>query len=167
MKTDVLGAQVTLDWEHHLVHMAKMFKISDEDASVDIVGPKYWMIKLAADAPHLHAKFVVIGTAGIKAELFETPAITGDGSALAIVAHNRVRPLRTLSGITAFYDTTVSGDGTLLVVARAGGGRPLQPGGTARSEAEWTLETALNYILKVTVVGDGTTVTFGAGVYQD
>jgi len=166
MRTDIHEAQVFIDWEHHLVHVAKMFSISDEDASVDIAGPKYWMIKLAGAVPWLDAKFVIVGTAGIKAELFETPTITGDGSALAIVAMNRRRPLRTLPGVTAFYDTTVSDDGTRLAVTRAGGGNPSQPGGQARTEVEWKLETALDYIIKVTVVANGTTVTFGSNVYQ-
>ena len=166
MKTDIHGAQAWIDWVHFLVHQKKMFSISDEDASVDTASPKYWMIKLASGVVALHFLAEVVGTAGIKAELFETPAITGDGSALAIVAMNRRRPLRTLPGVTAFYDTTVSDDGTRLAVTRAGGGNPSQPGGQARTEVEWKLETALDYIIKVTVVANGTTVTFGSNVYQ-
>lgn len=166
MKTDIHEAQVGIDWIHHLVHMKKMFSISDEDASVDIAGPKYWMIKLAADILALHFEAEIVGTSGIKAELFETPTITGDGSALSVVAMNRIRPLRTLTGVTAFYDTTVSGDGTFLAVARAGGGNPSKPGGSARLNVEWKLMPGLNYILKVTTVANGTTVTFGSNVYQ-
>ena len=167
MKTDLDGAEVGISWEHHLVHHKKMFSISDEDASVDTNAPKYWMIKLDADAESLHFKSEIIGTAGIKAELFETPTITNDGSALAIVAMNRIRPLRTLEGVTAFYDTTVSGDGDRLAVARAGGDKKNQPGGEARATVEWVMETALDYIIKVTPVANGTTITFGCNVYQD
>jgi len=70
-------------------------------------------------------------------------------------------------GVTAEADPTVTVDGTLIGIARAGGATRAAGGGSARQEAsEFVLRASTNYAVKVTVVADNTTVTMDASVYQ-
>lgn len=167
MRTDRGGADVAIGWNHHLVHNGKLWTLSDEATGVMIISPRNYLIKVGTGRP-LHVSLGVVATAGFKVELFEGTTVSGDGTTLAskLVNNNRVEPEASVN-LTAFHTPTITGDGTLLASGRAGGNsHPQSPGGSARTEEEWILKPSTNYLIRITVVADSTTVTFDASVYE-
>ncbi len=164
MRTDRFGANVNIDWDHHLVHEGEMFILADEATGVAIATPKRWLFKVGAAPKGVHFRVGVAGTNGLKLELFEAPTSSADGTGVALIPANRVEQ-KTINA-TFFKDPTVSVDGTLVGVGRAGGGNFIQPGGQVESEIEYILKASTNYQIKATVTVDGTTVTLSGRCYE-
>jgi len=160
---DLQGAQIIIQYGHHKVHHGDMFTISDVDTSVDIAAPKYWRVHTSA-VKEVHVEVKVSASNAAVAYIYETPTVSTAGSALALVNRNR-RSLKLL-GATAFYDTTVSADGTLLEVQRVGTGQGQQGMNTGERGEEFVFDLNKDYIFKVVVGANGTSVEIHINLYE-
>ena len=144
---------VTIDQEHHQVHVGKFFTVSDNDTDIDTGAPKYWRITTPNTAIRVHCVITVNVIAEALMEFFENPTITGAGTGLT--AFNNDRNSATAATATTFFDTTVSNDGTKILSVRVGGNNPSgRVGGTGRTEAEFILKQNEDYIIKITPDAD-------------
>ena len=161
---EIDGAQVTIDLPHHEVHEGNSFTASDVDLNVQIVAPKYWLIRVP-DNVEFHMKVGVECDTGALLEFFENPTINVDGG--VVPWYNNNRNSNNTTNMTCFDDPTVGADGvTRLQVSRVGAGRDKKIGGAGRMQFEWILRSGEEYLIKVTVDANGAELTFTADGYQ-
>jgi hypothetical protein len=166
-RSDASGAYVSMNWDHAIIHKGELFAVVDIDADVDIAGPKYWHFKTpVSTSEYYHLDFEVSCDGGALVELFEAPTITGNGSTLAALNHNRNSSKTT--DISAYYDATTSDDGTRLSVYEigSGGGGPNNAPGKRSRDNEFILKADTSYIIKVTTRQDNSNVSLLANLYS-
>ena len=154
-RRDGTSTDVAISWEHHLVHESRFFSISDFDPNVLIATPKYWHLKVKANAS-FHMTFEIACDTGMTFELFEAPTLTADGSAVPVRRFNRVIPR--VAPVEAFSDPTVSADGLNLQKSKTGTVQFDKFPGVHRQGVEWVLLPDTSYLFKVTVDQDNATV---------
>lgn len=162
-EVDSLGYLVAIEIEHHKVHEGIFYTVSDYDNNVQVVTPKYWLIRTPANV-NFHTKINIESDTGCLLEFFENPTINVDG--VALPAYNNDRNSANVSSLDYFRDPTVGADGTRIQVARVGAGREKKLGGVARIAAEWILQPNQEYLVKVTVDANGADVTMNAEGYE-
>lgn len=167
-RADASGAFIDMSISHAFIHRGELFIFHDIDIDVDISGPKYWHFKAGSSdeiAPHL--EFQISTDGGALVEFFEAPTTTDDGTQLTAYNHNR-RSSKTPGQLTAYYDPTVSSDGTKLSVFEIGsaGGGPNQNPGKRDRDNEFILKKDTSYLIKITVRQDNTNVSMLANFYE-
>ncbi len=166
---DRTGHLPVMEVAHHKVHEGDHYSVSDVDADVDIVGPKYWRITTPDSAIEFHVTFGIAASAGVTVELYEDPTISGAGTAITIYNNNRLATNLNTTTATAYYDTTTSADGTLIFTTKVGSAGPgviQRIGGNTRNAAEWILKQNEDYLIKVTADADTTEVVWNAEFYE-
>lgn len=146
MRTDVSGADVGMDWIHHLIHHGKMFFANYRvaaAATARIVG-----IKVGAKA--LHLAYELKAGAGTPISFKEGVTITVDGTPL--VRRNRNRNHKDDSTLTTLFTGSTYTGGTDIAPDQAGFGS--NPGlltvGEVRSTEEIELKPNTQYAIEFT-----------------
>jgi len=167
MRYDKSGAQVLIDFAHHAVHHGFLFTVSDFDTDIDIAAPKYWLFRTPNTNKRIHIIFDVGVSGGVQVDLYESPTITADGT--AITPFNNDFNRNDVSVLLVFKDPTVTADGTLKTSTRIGASGPGNSdkvGGNLRPGSEYILKQNTNYILKITSDANDTKATMIAEYYE-
>ena len=158
------GNQIMMAAAHHQVHDGNSFTASDVDTNVQVAAPKYWLIRVPENI-EFHMKISVECDTGSLLEFFENPTINVDG--VAVPWYNNDRNSNKTTNMTCFSNPTVGADGvTRLQVSRVGAGRDKKIGGVGRTQFEWILRSGEEYLIKITVDGNGAELTFTTDGYQ-
>lgn len=160
------GYLTTIDIEHHKIHEGEHYVCSDYDNDVDITGPKYWHFKSPATG-RIHFIFEIISSKNGLIEFFESPTITGNGTALT--CYNNDRNSTSTTTLLAYYDATASADGTKLLsfVVGSDGANPTGArGGSQQRVHEFILKANTSYLIKHTATTDNSRVSMTADFYE-
>lgn len=167
----VLDGKITaIQWAHYQLHLGNSFNTSHIFTSVAAGAYVYLLLQTNSEfSPHLN--FEVTATSQAVAEFYEEPTITGNGTAIDIIALNRKS---TNTTDTLWYHTpTQSALGTKLAEKLAiGGTGPQSIGGSAsgnvRREFEWILKAETKYLFRIqNQASSGTdSIQFEASWYQ-
>jgi uncharacterized membrane protein (UPF0182 family) len=166
--TEIEKATVTITSQHHEIHAGNAFSAVISDGSVDIASPKYVRITAPNSTKRVHLHYEVTADAGYTMELYENPTLNAAGTAVAII--NKDRNSSKTSDVTVTQDATTqapNNDGTLLE-SHIGGSSGFfsQTAGSSESRRELVLKQGEDYIIKITVTGNGTAVTIGLSWYE-
>ena len=155
----------TIELEHHEVHEGNFYTISDYDNDVDIIAPKYWHLKTPDTVKRIHIKMEVGANGADLVEFFETPTLTGNGTALT--PKNNDRNSANATTLLVYYDPTVTADGTRITADLIGtNNNKTIIGGSIRNGAEFILKRNTSYLVKFSPVADNTKATFKAEFYE-
>lgn len=160
-----IDSLVITDVFHHRVHEGKYWTVTDYDGNVQIITPKYWHIKAPDTAIRCHIVMAIAVNDETLVEFYETPTLTGNGTALT--AYNNDR--NSVNAVTALFykDPTVTSPGTKLQNDLIGTNNPkTRLGGNIRQVTEIILKQNTSYLLKNTVTNNGTRVSFNLELYE-
>lgn len=136
---------VSIAWEHHRVHLGKMWRASKrfeavaDDASADIV--------IVVGLVPLHAIFNFSAGGDANQFLYEGPT---HNSASAVNVRNASRPVGDSGAPSAFSPTvTVVGD-ELHTTLVPGGSAGVAQGSAGKRENEWILSPSTDYLFRLT-----------------
>lgn len=176
-------AQVAIDAEHHEIHEGHMWHAFDTDTDVDTGAPKEWLIVTPALNPdvsafgydnkdfrgyYVHFAGSLISDTDYTVQLFEDTEVSDNGVEVTS-KYWRNRNRADTEILTVWYrDPTVTTDGTELENTTINTTtNPIQSiGGIARTESEWVLKPATNYLIRVTVTADNAIVTLNTESYE-
>jgi len=156
---------VEISFSHHKIHKGEHFFSTVSDTDVDTLAPKYIRITTPNTTAWAHLLLRYTSTGAGLWEFFENPTLTGAGTAVTIFNN---RNSAGTPSVTAFQDTTVSADGTLLWSDRTGtnGVGLTRNSGSSGREDELMLKQNEDYILKFTPDADNTGIVVGASFYE-
>jgi len=158
---------ISVDVEHHKIHEEKHFIAQDIDLSVDITGPKYWLLKSPNTATRCHVTFAIrTGGPGV-AEGFKLATVSANGT--EITSSNSDFNSSNTAELDVFYDPTVTDDGTRVCVNWMGNNTAAPTGdigGTSKRENEFILKQNDNFLVKFTPSNDGTEVSLCIDWYE-
>lgn len=156
---------IEINSEHARIHQGNNFSISDVDTDVDIITPKQYLFITPNTATRIHFTFSLESEPGCTVEFFEDTTVTGNGTALSII--NSRRDIANTSEMLAYYDPTVTVDGTRLFIQQSGtstsGGKV---GGHVSHEDEFILDVNSKYQIKITSLADNTKVSIYCDWYE-
>lgn len=137
------GGLTTLTWLEQKAQEGDAFIATDYDSAVEIIGPKQYGIIAPNTTKYSHLIIEVSALTAGTFELFETPTITGAGTALT--AYNLNRNSSTAATLVVKYDMTTSADGT-----RIWHGRVQAAASPVSNRVAIELQTSLTYHFKFT-----------------
>jgi len=165
-KVDIDGADVSIDWMHHLVHHGKLFGLS-LSATIGAAGSLKMHIKTPAATVAKPVHFdCVINCSKAGVVLFrEGDTITG-GTGKTAFNYNRNSTRAFNSTLT--QDSTVSAAGTVLKTFEIGtNAPPIRIGSEGEFREEFILKPSTTYTLQFTADGADTLVSLNADMYED
>ena len=154
----------TFDIEHMEIHEGEHFFVTDIDIDIDAAGPKYWRITTPNSNTVMHFTFRVVSKDAAVIQLYENPTIDAAGTGLTI--YNNNRNSSDTSTATVFKDTTITGEGTLLISERLASGVNGRGGGILNRANEIILKANEDYNIKVTSDGDNNEATIVMQFYE-
>jgi len=163
---DESGHAVTIDTDHHLVHVGRYFIVDDIDIEVDIAAPKIWYFETPDDDTRIHIYFQgSVSNAGTF-ELFEGGSVSVLGSAVSPT--NLDRNSTRESKMNFYRDSTVGDLGTFRMGVFLGGASPtpVPIGGSADRRTEMILKKAEKYIVRFSPVNNDTVVNISFKWYE-
>ena len=149
--------QITLDIDHHSVHLGRSFKAITGSESLASAGTKTIAFKTLDDEEHIHLNIMASGSALAKVEFFEAPIITADTGTHAKWVNKKrdsLNLIRTSSIETTpqegYYsiDPTITDVGTIIDPSNFIGGS--KQTGLRREEVEWELSPNTIYAVRLT-----------------
>lgn len=166
----ITGAIVTMDEAHKEIHDGDHYVTTDvQTYGAGTAGTiQKYLIKTQNIIRKAHMLIRVSVNLGCTISFFETPTVTANGALLSAVNNNRVS---TNFARTSIFNTpTTTANGTLLKTEQIGsattagiyGGRT----SSDRNEQEFILNSGTNYLLTITTLADGTTISTEFNWYE-
>lgn len=164
----ILGTLVPMSFIQHAVNLGQMFHATNVSTNVDIITPKYYLLRAPAGT-EWHVRFGVSALTAAQVALLEVPDLATDGTGI-LLANMRRGAGDVLAGASwLFQDPTFNAgdDGDLLMEEYCGAaaGAALQPGNIGK-DAEWILAAGVEYIIRVTSIADDNIVTLNIQMYD-
>lgn len=139
---------VTQDALHSNIHRGEVFEVSYIWLAVPDAASRYLLIETPADRL-VHGSFKVTCTGTSVFEIWENPAVSANGSAIAAINRNRI--VSDPAATSFWFDPTVTSPGSNLSEELVpGGSGPHSGGGGASSFHEWVLAPGTLYLLEIT-----------------
>lgn len=154
---DEEGILIGIEWEHHLVHEAKLFNAEHSASVGNNNNLDVRIFPGIAGATELHTAIQINAGGQCTVYLYESPSQSG-GTPLVEVNLNR-KSTRTLSWSFTHTPTVTNVGTTPLVNGRIlpGGTSPTtRVGGGIRPATEWILHNTKEYLLRITNTSGGT-----------
>ncbi len=152
---------------HTKIHEGWHFTINDVTTGVNIAAPKRYHLlapSILSEA-QVHFIFMVQADKGILVQLFESPTVTVNGTAMTPINNDRNSP--NTSVLDLYEDPIVTVDGTLIYEKISG---TTTIGGEVGSESdhsrEFLLKSNTRYQLKITVLADTTALSTHFNWYE-
>ena len=144
---EIGNAVVLIGYPHHKVHDGDMFQVSHYDNAVADDANVTFLMRVGAKEAHVTFAGSVGGDA--EALLFEKPALSDDGTPLAVWCMNR--GANKIPSVSVFLTPTATNDGAQMHVSFVPGGtHPVQaPGGSARADTEWIFSPNTDYLVRI------------------
>ncbi|MHA1210823.1 MAG: hypothetical protein ACTSSH_00030 [Candidatus Heimdallarchaeota archaeon] len=148
---------------HYRIKESKEFYANYCWADIADTNSVYFLIKAGDKTPHGNIGIMTSGKANLF--LYETPTITGDGTAVTPYCLNRETDAS--PDATFFRDPTIGADGTELECALLGAAGKFSAVGGELSGAYWWFDHNKNYIVKVTNTSGGAIdIAIGYGFHE-
>jgi len=158
---------VSIQTEHEHIHDGMHFGAVSIDTDVDIATPKLWSVIAPNTTTRIHFIGQIDATKSGTVEFFESPTVTGAGT--AVVAGNNDRNSDTVAELLVKEDTTVSANGTLIAGGVIGSDSTSAVGGSGgvlERNRELILLQGATYLLKFTAANDNTRVSLDLAWYE-
>ena len=157
---------VTIDLAHHKVHEGEYFTCSDSATiNAGAANRKVWRFTTPDSAVRAHFMVVFYSDLAGVLTFAENPTLNAAGSALARL--NNDRNSGGVAAVTAFKDTTLTAEGTILNTVIIGTDNPkTQIGGNARFSSEFILKQNEDYTLVFVASNNATTISMVAEWYE-
>lgn len=172
---DSIIAKPKVDLPHHRIHEGVFATVNTISTGLLVANPKYFLLKTPGILPDGtaifgHVIFSVSANLGIKIELFEDAVVSNDGTSLSAFLNNRSPPTNmplVVTGFT-FEDPTVTSEGNRIFVQLVGSTTTGGTGGPRnRDEEEFIFKIATKYLIKITPLIDGVTITLIISNYSN
>lgn len=160
------SSQVTIDTAHHKVHEGEHYTVTDSATINSGAGnKKIWRFTTPNTATRMH--FVLSFSSNQPGVLTfnENPTLNAAGTGLTIF--NSDRNSANATTLTAFKDTTLTGDGVSLTTVIIGTNAPAtRIGGNTRTNAEFILKQNEDYVLMFTADLNATIIAMVVEFYE-
>ena len=145
---------------HDKIHAGEAFDVSTTFAAVAAAASRNFIV--GNGSKQLHSLFIAASGAGadLTLELYESPTITSNGTALTPV-NRRLASIKT-SGASFYHTGTVSDNGTLKTIRVVPFGQPISP--SVADRLEWILSPNTNYLVIVKNVATSGNAIIGLGI---
>ena len=136
----------TIEQEHNQIHLGQMFS-GTHKVTVSDGGGTYKMLAIVDSAQTAHFRGIAVQSDGgpFNVDLYESPTVTDNGTALT--AYNNNRNSSTTPTLATYYGSTTSANGNLLEGFLVPGTRGVA--GREVSE-EWILKLSTTYLILIT-----------------
>lgn len=170
-KVDASGSQVQITHQHSKVHQGVYYGVTHLFETVGNNSTADILIKCSASYEN-HAVIVIGNEGNCKLQVFETPDLGGNGTAIDIVNHNRSSA--NVSSSTAFHTPSLNSPFTYGASLFNGGlflpGGTKDKGGGALSTAageQWVWAKSKNYLVRVTnISGSAQNISIDIAFYE-
>ena len=144
---DIDDALTTIELPHHEVHEGNHYTATDSATiNAGVLNRKVWRFTTPNNATQCHLILTFTSSLSGLLTFNENPTLNVAGAGLTEINNNR-NSVKTAQ-LTAFKDTTLTGDGTPLSVLVIGTSAPAtRIGGIGRISTEWILKMNEDYVL--------------------
>jgi hypothetical protein len=165
MRTDTSGAQVFMDWIHHLVHQKKLFAFHHENTNFDISGPINILIVTGSKELHFVGEAEALN-GQVSIAIFEDTTTSDDGTEIASSAFHRGTKVPLLSKV--YHTPSITADGTQFVTRRilASATGANRVSSALRPGAERVFKANSKYLIRFTAVADNLFLTVDCTIYE-
>jgi hypothetical protein len=164
----IVSALRIIDVEHAEIHAENHYTCGDYDDNVDTGTSKYWHLITPDTAARIHLTLKVKSSKNGLLEFFENPTTTDNGTSLT--CFNSDRNSANTTTLAAYYDPTVSVDGTRIdpEVMGTDGAAPVgDSGGFSIRSNEIVLKQNEQYLVKYTTQTSDNRVSLRLEFYEE
>lgn len=158
-------AQTTIDYAHHEIHSGSHYKCGYQDTTLDTDDTVALVFTTPDTTKWMHFVLTSQVTGPATIQLFETPTLSAEGTALTPV--NRNRNSASVSTMVVKHTPTVTVNGTKLSEKWVGSdGFKEISGGSVRGDSEMILKQDTQYLVLLTAEADTMKAAIGGDWYE-